>query len=445
MTSAAADTARTRAAALLSRLAREEDGAMTILGLYVLAGAFVVSALAIDFAYLMASQTQLQVAADSAAHAALYYRDTHDADDARARAVAIAKHDLPESARYGNVLRPDDVEFGWFDYATRSFTPSDHIQTAARVRPSRAAASGNPVASIFFKLVDKDWWDIRTEAVFTTFSPPCLREGFVAEGIVDIQSNNGFASGFCVHSNTYVSLNSNNTFEPGTVVSMPDLDKLDMPKSGFERNEGLQVALRTGYYRLRVLRKIDEIHADITSGMGRYAPNYIQGLSPIHVDGRKMSAGDFVTGRIHHIHCSGGKLNFPGGLHLRRMVLITDCEVKFGQNVVLEDVVFFNTNTSDKSFNAASSLQLGVDDNCAAGGGAQLVTRGGVNVASDLRLYGGQIIALKNIEFAANAHGIQGASLVSGQQIDGTSNMDMGFCGAGMEQNFEASYFRLAR
>ena len=65
-------------------------------------------------------------------------------------------------------------------------------------------------------------------------------------------------------------------------------------------------------------------------------------------------------------------------------------------------------------------------------------------MAADLRVYGGQIIALGDITFSANANGIQGASLISGQEISGTSNMDMGFCGTGMEGNYEAPYFRLA-
>jgi len=108
-------------------------------------------------------------------------------------------------------------------------------------------------------------------------------------------------------------------------------------------------------------------------------------------------------------------------------------------------VVIVNESTSAKSFNAASGIQIGRDDNCAEGGGAQLVTRGGIDIPAQLKMFGGQMIAAQDVAFTAEADGIQGASIISGGRIDGTANSVMGFCaGEGMEDNFEAEYFRLA-
>jgi len=415
---------------------------MTIFALYILAGTLLASAFAVDFAYLQSARTQLQVAADSAAHAALYYREMHSSDEAKEKAVEVATHDMPSEA-YGAVLTAAQIEFGTWSPATRTFTPDDSSVSAVRVRPARTEEGGNPVKAYLFKLMNHEDWDIVTEAVFTTFQPPCLREGFVADGVVDIQSNNGFSNGFCVHSNTYVSLNSNNTFEPGTVVSMPDLTDLDLPKSGFETNDGLQVALRRGYYRLRVLNKIEDIYDDLSAGYGKYVPDYVTGM-PVYLTGFKFTAAEFTEHRIHRVTCSSNKMVIEPETHLKNIVIMTDCQVSFGQGVVLENVVIFNDSTHDKSFTAPSGLSIGLNDNCASDGGAQLITRGGVDVAADLQIYGGQIIALGDIAFSANANGIQGASLVSAKTISGTSNMDMGFCGTGMEANFEAPYFRLA-
>ncbi|MEZ5722095.1 MAG: hypothetical protein R3D59_10870 [Paracoccaceae bacterium] len=123
----------------------------------------------------------------------------------------------------------------------------------------------------------------------------------------------------------------------------------------------------------------------------------------------------------------------------------TNCEMKFGEGVILRNTVIVNESTSDKSFNTASGLQIGDDDDCATGGGAQLVTRGGVSIPAQLSMFGGQILAAGDISFEAEADGIQGASIVSGGRIEGSSGATMGFCnGAGMENNFEAEYFRLA-
>ena len=71
---------------------------------------------------------------------------------------------------------------------------------------------------------------------------------------------------------------------------------------------------------------------------------------------------------------------------------------------------------------------------------------GSVNFPANLSIYGSQIIALGDIDFEANANGVEGVSMVAGGQIDSTSNMAMGFCnGSGLENRFEAEYFRVVR
>ena len=382
-----------------------EDGSMTLLSLYILAGVMTVSAIAIDFSYLLSARNQLQVAADAAAHAALYLRETNSADQARSKAVQVAQYSMPE-ASYGAVLRPSDAEFGSWDYARKTFTPDPDSVSAVRVVPGRDATRG--------------------------------------EDAVDIQSNNGFSNGFCLHSNTYVSVNSNNTFEAGTVVSMPDKEDIDLPRSGFVSNEGLHAALRNGYYRLRVLRQMEDIYDDLYFAYGKFLPDYITSNVPLSLTKKKMTTADFISGRVHRVNCSGQSLQIEAGSYLNKVVLVTDCAIKFGSNVTLEDAVVFTRSTDDKSISAASALQIGRNDHCAAGGGAQILTHGGLEVPSDLRFYGGQGIARLNVDFSANSGGIEGASIISGSTISGTSNMTMGFCGTGMEDNFAVPYFRLA-
>ncbi|WP_229737540.1 pilus assembly protein TadG-related protein [Primorskyibacter flagellatus] len=420
-----------------------EDGSMTLLSLYILAGVMTVSAIAIDFSYLLSARNQLQVAADAAAHAALYLRETNSADQARSKAVQVAQYSMPE-ASYGAVLRPSDVEFGSWDYASKTFTPDPDSVTAVRVVPGRDATRGNPVTAYLFRFLNKPLWDVTAQAVFVIHDPHCFREGFVGEDVVDIQSNNGFSNGFCLHSNTYVSVNSNNTFEAGTVVSMPDKEDIDLPRSGFVSNEGLHAALRNGYYRLRVLRQMEDIYDDLYFAYGKFLPDYITSNVPLSLSKNKLATTDFVAGRVHRITCSGNALQIEAGSYLNKVVLVTDCPVKFGSKVTLEDAVVFTRSTDDKSISAASALQIGRNDHCAVGGGAQILTYGGLEVPSDLRFYGGQVIARLNVDFSANSGGIEGASIISGSTISGTSNMTMGFCGTGMEDNFAVPYFRLA-
>ena len=67
---------------------------------------------------------------------------------------------------------------------------------------------------------------------------------------------------------------------------------------------------------------------------------------------------------------------------------------------------------------------------------------GGMQFASGLEIYGSQILAMGDVSFAAQADGIEGVSIVSNGKISGTSNMNMGFCGTGMDV-FTAEYFQL--
>ena len=423
----------------------DEDGAMTIFGIFVFVVMIFVSAVAVDVANLMAARNQLQVAADTAAHAALYFRDTNDADAAKAKAVELASAGMPVLV-YGEVLSTDDVQFGTWDFDAQAFSADSTSTSTVMVTTRRLAARSNSIASYLFQFAGKSDWDVITSAVFTTFKPTCFREGFVADDVVDIQSNNGYTNGFCIHSNEYVSMNSNNTFEPGTIVSMPNMSDIDLPQSGFETNDGLQAALRSGVYRLRIINKLNGIIAGLAAGSSAYLPDYITSNNPIVISGgHTLDEDDFIPGRIHTMHCTGaGKVTISPTVPLSEIVFVSDCEVKLGAATILQDVIIATTHTGAKSINSPSSLQLGRDDNCADGGGAQLLSLGGMDFAAGLKLFGSQIIAKGDVEFAAEANGIEGASIISASTISGTSNMEMAFCGTGMENNFEAEYFRLA-
>ncbi|MBA4325297.1 MAG: hypothetical protein C0426_09725, partial [Rhodobacter sp.] len=193
-----------------------------------------VGGLAVDVSNAISQRTHLQLTADATAHSALYLRNnTLNAtpEDAKTAALALAQTNMPPGV-FGEVMTTQDIEFGVWNRATRTFTPDETSRTAVRVWTQREAARENEVTTYLLKFAGFDAFDVRTASVFETFVPDCLREGFVAEEMVDIQSNNSYFDGFCIHSNDIVSINSNNFFEEGTVVSMPDSMRLDMPASG---------------------------------------------------------------------------------------------------------------------------------------------------------------------------------------------------------------------
>lgn len=420
-----------------------EEGSMSALSLVLLPVTLMIGGLALDVANAVRVRTHLQVTADAAAHAALYTRESGTVEEARATALEVIGFALPETTN-GAVVRPEDISFGHWDGDARSFTPDPTSRDAVRVDLARTAERQNPVGTWLLRLAGFGAWDITRTAVFETYRPGCLREGFIAERRVDMQSNNSFHNGFCIHSNDHVEFNQNNVLEDGVVVSMPDIGTLVIPASGFASNVGLLEALRNDTMNIRILRQLPEIIDTVGVFGSPLMPDYIGAAATVQLRKKNAKAEDFVPGRIHRMDCSGGgTLQIASNTVLQDIVLTTNCSVKFGSGVTLQNVVVATTSTDANSIKAASGLQIGRDDDCAPDGGSQILTLGGVSVPANLALFGGQIIAAGDVGFAARADGLEGASVIAGGEIDGTSNATMGLCGDGMERNFEVDYFRL--
>lgn len=448
------------------RLVRDEQGGITVFGLFFLLALAIFGGVALDVANAVQTRTHLQVAADSAAFAALKTRDEDfwgTPEEAKAVGLALAAANMP-AATNGEVLKIEDISFGRWDAEAQTFERDDSARGAVLVSTRRAAANGNSLGTYLLRLVGVKTIDLSRDSVFVLSRPGCFREGFVAEQEVDLQSGNSYQNGFCIHSNDHVSLNSNNYFEAGTVVSMPDLANLDLPRSGFETNEGLREALRYNRYHIKILAELpariealrdpwlvtdpeftDAYRHYITTTTARQL-KVVNGQPKSTEEVKDLAQPNLAEGAVHVMTCatSGAQVNVKSGTILRNLVLVTNCSLKFEEGVALEDAVVATTSTDVRSINAPSGLRIGRDDNCATGGGAQILTLGGLDVAAKLQLYGGQIVALKDIAFSAEAYGLQGASMVAGGHISGTSNMNMGFCHNGMEDNFHADYLRMA-
>ncbi|MCT8329491.1 pilus assembly protein TadG-related protein [Albidovulum sediminis] len=440
------------------RLARRDRGGISVLSLQMLLCSLIVGGFAVDVGNAFQTWTQLQATADSAAHAALWSREWNSADTAKAKAIEVAENMMPPS-RYGNVLTPEDIVFGSWNAATDTFTPSATSKGAVFVSTRRYASRNNSLGTWFLRLAGQDEFDIAAGSVFETYLPGCAREGFMAEGRVDTQSNNTYLPGFCVHSQTHVEVNSNSVFETGSVVSMPDKANLVMPASGFNSNIGLERALRDASYALRVLDRVNHIEEGLldpdhpkygimTPGSPYYR-SYITNASLLTVaapKGNKSISTSFKTGRVHQVTCNGGNGTLTiDGDWFRQMALVTNCQIKFANGTTLEDAVILSTNT-DKN-NAVSSSQniiIGKDDGCAPGGDVQILSLGSIKMTSGVEFYGSQLISAQDIALTANTNGVEGISLVAGGEIDVTSNGAYGYCaGAGMGNNYDASYFRM--
>ncbi|MDH5622663.1 MAG: hypothetical protein OEY74_11330, partial [Gammaproteobacteria bacterium] len=263
-------------------------------------------------------------------------------------------------------------------------------------------------------------------------------------------SNNHFTNGFCVHSNNYVSMRIDNQFDNGAIVSMPNTGDIDLPASGMTMNPGLPTSLIPASYRLRALNRLDIWYDAMINPNHEVYRSYIADPTPINISvtgsSHLLEPTDFTRGRVHDLSCRNGpgKATLKGSVFRDIVIRTENCDIEFSENTELRDVVIFTKSTDDRSVTAPSGLTVGHRDNCTDGGDAQILTWGGVDIAGNLELNNGQIIARKDVRFAANADGFMGASIVSGATITGTSNMIMGRCNGGMGGNFEVDYFRLA-
>ena len=457
----------------LTEKSKSESGGITVLNIYFTLTVAIFGGIAIDVASLTASRTQLQVAADSAAHAALYKRWTNDAETSKAEALRIAQANMP-TERYGEVLQLGNIHFGTYDQTSKTFTIDELSRDAVLVETNHLAENANPVSSFLLHLVGFWDWDVRTTAVFTRPDLPCARGGFRANGRVDMQSNNDFLNGFCIHSDTRVEFNQNNFFDvdDGVLVSVPSESLVVVPGGDFSNNAGLYAALRYGGpHNVDVNRLIDEIMAGLANEDSPHFRDYLVSDTVCDVTpgssssctasgnsggsnggggngngngngngggggGGGLSMADLTPGRIHRVTCNGGTLDVAAET-FEDVVVITDCTFSFSNGSALENATFITESTDTRTIKAPQGLRIGADDNCADGGGAQLISRGGMRTAAKMQLYGGQIIVVGDLNFAAQGNGFGGASVIAGGEIDGTSNATMGLCENGMEDFFE--------
>lgn len=445
---------------------KREHGGITILNIYFTIVLAIIAGAAIDVASLVQARTQLQVAADSAAHAAIATREFSklNIQPPRDKAKEVAAANVPSNL--GSVLNDADINFGTYDRTKKQFTIDNTSFDAVHIVTDRLATNNNAVPAFLLRLIGFKNFDLRTSSVFETFYPTCLREGFVAEARVDMQSGNGFYNGFCIHSNTQVEINNGNTCEPGVIISVPGyLDDFVIPNNKVTSNPGCQDAVRAGSYDIKILDRINNIEAGVNDPL---QPDYYRTFLTNNTVNNitlgsnnnqlefsdlrtlaSLSPAQSIEGRVYKLNCTNpsGKIQWKAAQTWQKIVVITNCKVDFVGGPKLEEMTLIVTNSTSDSISASAGsngVTFGKADGCTAGGETQVVTHGSIDIAAKLSMYGSQIIAADNVTFAANANGIHGASIIAGGEIDGTSNASMAFCGNVNTVNFQAAYFRLA-
>ncbi|MBN2579018.1 MAG: VWA domain-containing protein [Pirellulales bacterium] len=135
---------------------------MTVFLMVVIFG---IVAFAVDMGCIVLARTQLQAAADSSALAAAASMNLP-----RAEMEAVARR-FASKNRLGSrpvVIRPQDVQYGTWNTATRTFTPSGTPGNAVKVTARAANSTGGEIPLFFARIFNKQSASVQASAVATT-------------------------------------------------------------------------------------------------------------------------------------------------------------------------------------------------------------------------------------------------------------------------------------
>jgi len=435
----------------ISSFAADEAGGGTIFGLLWFALTVGICGLAVDITNGFRARTMLQATADATSLASAI--DLPSAGDVVASAVSYSIDNMSAEVS-GAVLDPTDVVVGKWDEINNSLDTASAFPDAVMVTVFQSEENSNPLPVNFLRIIGLQTWNVRAQAVAQRFIPECLKDGLIAREMVDMSSNNRFVNRICIHGNLGVNMQSNNYFETGVAVSMPDLEMLEVPASGMSSNTGLHDALREDILDPRMVNHVDEIMQQFLDKDPEVLPGYIDADEEVIVVNNHFNFNDIEHGRIYHVQCQANQnLVLPANIVIDRIVLIADCQVTIGAGVAVYSSVIGSRsgaiggngdlNRGDANITAAANVQLGVPDNCAEGGGVQLFSNATMTFSSTTRIDGVQMVAAGDIALGARDQGINGISAQSGGTIYLTSNNMFGLCSGGAPNLFTVDYYRL--
>lgn len=408
---------------------QDEQGAASLWGILWFMILATVLGVSVDGTNAFRKQTMLQATADAAALAAAI--DLPRTVAASSSAIEFAQMNMPPEV-YGDVLVEQDIEFGVWDPENRVLYTDAATPDAVSVTVRANYARGNAVFASFLRLAGVEGWELEARAVAQKFTPQCFTDGLVARGYVDTSSNNAYYNNFCIHGQQGVHIQNGNSFELGTNVSMPDLSLLQIPSDGFDSNPGLREALREGILDPRMVDRVSELFDMLLDPTSPIQPTYINTEKPVIEVDCNFDLADAQAHRIYHVVCADNKqIQIPGGTLTHDLVILAESQVKIPANAELQDVLLISRadiKNDGSNIHFSSGAELGRPDDCADGGGVQILTTENVFLSSSITWNGVQVVTAKHAELGASDYGVKGLSVQAGGNITLTSNNDFGLC-----------------
>ena len=422
-------------ARLLQRFARRDDGAVAIIVALVLPVTLAMAAL-VEASRVYIAKNQLQITADAAAMASV--KQVPSAAAVKSTAIDFAHRNMPADGQYGDVLVEQDAVMGHWNVGTRVFTAGGSPANAVRVvtRGEMPLLFANALRSVHTAFGGTPMsYSPTAQAIALIRLDKCYRNGFVAGGVVEMNSSNSFNSGFCVYGRQGVSVNSANTFAPGTEVGMVDLATLN---ATLDHNPGLEEALVEKTISAPLAGEATQLIDDLLAGAGPM-PAYITSTVTVSEMPANPQAGTLyhVTGPV-DIKLSGGLLQSIG--------IISDQSIRIRSNSNLRNVLLGSRGSVDID----SNVNIGDEDFCQTGDGRSLIISAGgvtgqqVETGSNIALHGVQMVVNGDIVMNSNLT-ITAASMQSTGDISLNSSFEVAGCPAGTSANVTGNGTKVAQ
>ena len=482
----------------------DEDGstAFALIWFVVLA---MVAGIGLDTTNAWYVQSVLQRTSDVAAHAGVVaLSEGADDEEVRARVEAQIAANLDEGS-FGPVISDRASNIQILSYDGEKFDPVEgkRVRNAVSVSLHRDKSTQNPVNLFLLQMAGTfsgagiGPWNISTSSVALRASAHnCSTSDKIhAFGQIEMSANQFFGSGYCVLSQDRVWMPSNNTFERGAVVGMPDLKKCQN-KCTNSANPGAGDAARemnvplgdvSGFIEalgVELLQGAGYRHYTLFSGV--QVGSAISALVDLGVASNNARAGDTIglsasdfnqlpavpSGLVYHVSCSGqfpdringsqgggngngggkdkgknngggngGKLNATSitmNLPLNRAALVTDCNIDLGRDAAMIGSTIVMTSSS-AILSAGSHASVGAPTgNCQPRDRTTIATQGGLKVPAAFATSNLGIVAVGDIHLAGGSparDGHYGLSLTTLGKIHISAGHTFYPCG--LETSFE--------
>ncbi|MGX9856925.1 hypothetical protein ACR03S_15995 (plasmid) [Limimaricola variabilis] len=422
----------------------DEDGS-TIFSLFWTLVLMVLAGVAIDPVNAWRSKQFLKQTADVSAHAAVVALATGSEPTEMQNAVRRTVAVNLDADRVGEVLADPgrDIELLIYDPRSNTASPSNGgPANAALVRLRRSKEQDNAVPFTFLRVMtlfsDSEGmpgWEMTVEGV-AAWVPTTRCRGsdmLIAGGEFHLSANNTFAAGYCVHAQDNVWMPQNNTFAPGSSVSMPDLadckDKCKDKSNPGATQASNEMNLPVPELNLLIDRLEDAFIFEAQSpekaaffhgksGLGSLLP-----LAEIGYPVNRLTLGAVVhlsrddfqllpvipAGLVYDVSCDGriaplgratqgkgggkNKPSLPNPVNgsgktvsldavnaasLRDIALITDCGISLGNKVDIAGSLLVSTGAG---LSASSQSQIGASSgNCAPQDRTTVLVRGDIHI-----------------------------------------------------------------